>query len=283
MCSRPTGIRCGILLPICWLVILGCGGPPPEPAEPTESAPAEPAEPPHWDYGTEHGPSAWGELSPDYAACGTGRSQSPIDISASVATGLPALAAQYRPVTLSIVHQEHKADEINTGHTIQVNYPAADTLTVGDEAYALVQYHFHSPSEHAVAGRHFPMEMHLVHRTSDGKLAVVGVFIAEGAANPAFDPVWANLPAEKGDEQQLEHVTVDVDRLLPADRTTYRYDGSLTTPPCSEGVKWFVMTTPIEMSAEQIGRFRAIVDGNNRPVQPLNGRAIATDAVGDPA
>ena len=114
---------------------------------------------------------------------------------------------------------------------------------------------------------------------SHAKLAVIGAFIAEGGANKAFEPVWANLPEEKGVEVHLEHVEVDVDTLLPQDRTTYRYDGSLTTPPCSEGVKWFVLANPVALSAQQIAAFRAVVQDNNRPTQPLNGRKIVTDHV----
>jgi carbonic anhydrase len=121
------------------------------------------------------------------------------------------------------------------------------------------------------------MEMHLVHRSAEGKLAVAGVFIEEGRHNAAFDPIWSNLPSTKGSESHFEDVIVDVTALTPAATTTYRYDGSLTTPPCSEGVKWIIATTPIELSREQIGAFRKIIHGNNRPVQPLHGRSVVTD------
>jgi carbonic anhydrase len=247
---------------------------------PPPAPPAAAAEPPHWDYGVEHGPAAWGTLAGQYATCGTGQAQSPIDIvGAAPATSLPALAAANRPAALRIIHHVHKADVVNTGHSIQVSYTDGDTLTVGADKYALIQYHFHSPSEHQVRGDSFPMEMHLVHKSSDNRLAVVGVLIREGRANGAFDPVWSQLPATKGAEVVHDSVMVDVDDLLPRTRTSYRYDGSLTTPPCSEGVKWFVLTTPIELSASQIAAFRAVLVGNNRPVQPLNGRVIATDQV----
>ncbi len=235
---------------------------------------------PHWDYGEEHGPAKWWALCPEFSTCGTGRGQSPIDITAAAAAVLPAIRTAYRPAELRIVHHEHIADVVNNGHTVQVNYPEGSALSVGDQTFELLQYHFHSPSEHTIYGQHFPMEMHLVHRAADGKLAVVGVLITEGAANPAFEPVWANLPREKGVEVHLEHVEVDVDSLLPKDRTTYCYDGSLTTPPCSEGVKWFVLTNPVALSAAQIAAFRAIVHGNNRPTQPLNGREVVTDLIG---
>jgi len=280
----PAAIPIFVLL-VSAATVAACGTPPSEapqqsatPAPPAAAPPAAQADP-HWDYGHEVGPAAWGGLSPKYAMCGEGRSQSPIDITTSTPTALPELRAQYRPASLHIVHHEHKADVVNTGHSIQVNYPEADTLAVGAETFTLVQYHFHSPSEHTVNDEHFPMEMHLVHKSADGKLAVVGVFIEEGAQNAAFDPVWANLPREKGVEQHYEDIEVDVNQLLPARRATYRYDGSLTTPPCSEGVKWFVITTPIQLSASQIGEFREILTGNNRPVQPLNGRIVMVDTM----
>jgi carbonic anhydrase len=162
-----------------------------------------------------------------------------------------------------------------------VNYTEGDTLQIGDAQFELLQYHFHSPSEHTVGGRHFPMEMHLVHKSADNKLAVARVFIEEGAENAAFDPVWANLPGQKALETHLEHVTVNVDDLLPKNRATYRYDGSLTTPPCSEGVKWMLFTTPIQLSAKQIGAFREILKWNNRPLQPLSNRTVATERVAE--
>lgn len=234
---------------------------------------------PHWSYEGEHGPADWGGLCPEFSTCGTGRSQSPIDITGATSATLPGVKTSYVPAELRIVHHEHVADVLNNGHTVQVNYPAGSTLVLGEESFALVQYHFHSPSEHTLEGQQFPMEMHLVHKSEQGKLAVLGVFIEEGAANPAFEPVWANLPKSKGAEVHLEHVTVDVDDLLPSERTTYRYEGSLTTPPCSEGVQWMVLGTPVALSAGQIGTFRALVAGNNRPIQPRNGRELVTDHV----
>ncbi len=229
---------------------------------------------PHWGYEGEHGPAAWGTLCPEFTTCGTGKSQSPIDISGAKAVLLPEMKTSYTPAQLRIVHHEHVADLINNGHTVQVNYPAGSTLVLGEQSFDLAQYHFHAPSEHTLEGQHFPMEMHLVHKSAQGKLAVLGVFISEGAANAAFEPVWANLPKEKGVEVHLEHVTVDVDALLPKARAVYRYEGSLTTPPCSEGVQWLVFAEPITLSAEQIAAFRALVHDNNRPVQPLNGRKL---------
>jgi carbonic anhydrase len=239
-------------------------------------APAE-AEP-LWDY-EEKGPATWGQLAPEFALCGSGKSQSPIDIRVVQGSDEPQINTDYRPASLRIVHTAHTADVVNTGHSIQVNYTEGDTLTIGEDSYVLVQYHFHSPSEHTVKGRHFPMEMHMVHRSAEGKLAVLGVLIDEGQENEAFEPVWANLPEKKGVETHLENVRVDVNKLLPRDRASYRYEGSLTTPPCSEGVKWVVMKQPLLLSARQVQAFRTILRGNNRPVQPLNGRAVYADKV----
>jgi carbonic anhydrase len=233
----------------------------------------------HWTYGGETGPAQWGKLNPEWSPCGDGKSQSPIDIDQTVQADLPALKTQFPPAQLRIIHHAHVADEINNGHTIQVNYTEGDTLVIGDEAFALQQYHFHAPSEHTVGKKGFPMEMHLVHKSAAGTLAVIGVFIEKGAHNAAFDPIWSKLPKTKGAEAHLENVKVDVDRLLPANMASYRYDGSLTTPPCSEGVKWIVMATPIQLDAKQLEEFRAIVYLNNRPIQPLNGRPVVTDHV----
>ena len=268
------------------LALVGCTQPAPAPTpaptppQPKTTAVAAPTTP-HWDYGTEHGPATWASLSPEFATCASGKSQSPIDIVTASTGTLAALKTSYAPAQLRVVHHEHVADGINNGHTVQVNYAGADALGLGDESFDLVQYHFHSPSENTVDGKHFPMEMHLVHKSKAGNLAVLGVLIAEGAENPAFAPVWSNLPKQKGTEFHLEHVSVNVDDLLPEARTTWRFDGSLTTPPCSEGVQWLVFTETVSLSAQQIAAFRAVIDGNNRPTQPLNGRKVATDRVKD--
>lgn len=279
------------VLPV--LALLGlsataCGGtsePPAPPsrgsAEPTTASSAAPAPAdPEWHYEGARGPANWGTLSQSFAACGEGRAQSPVDIVTAVAGSVTRpVELRVRPAALKIAHHTHVADGINNGHTIQINYPGGDTLTLGEDAYALVQYHFHNPSEHTVDGRHSPMEMHLVHRSTSGMLAVVAVLIQEGVQNAAFEPIWSNLPKQKGQEAHYPSVDVDVDALLPSVRTSYRYDGSLTTPPCSEGVRWIVMATPIHLSPKQIGAFTALVRGNNRPTQPLHGRVVSSDMV----
>ena len=235
------------------------------------------AAPPHWDYGKEHGPTSWGTLNTDWAICATGRHQSPIDLPSKP----PEVEAQAesKAATVNVAHGAHLASVLNNGHTVQVGYAGADTLAVSGRSYTLTQYHFHSPSEHTILGKNFPMEMHLVHQSKEGKLAVIGVLITEGKANAAFDPVWSKLPKHEGDDLKLGEVKVDVDQLLPARRAAYHYDGSLTTPPCSEGVEWLVMQQPIELSAAQIRMFRDVIEGNNRPTQPRNDRVVAGETV----
>jgi carbonic anhydrase len=219
----------------------------------------------HFGYQGEAGPEHWGDISEEWEACEVGKAQSPVDLSASKAADLPGLAFDYRPTPVAIV---------NNGHTVQVNYEKGSTLTVGGAVYELVQFHFHAPSEHTVDGKHHPLEMHLVHKDAAGKLAVVGVLVEEGEANPAFAPVFDHLPKMKAPLAVVPEARVNAEELLPADLAYYAYAGSLTTPPCSEGVHWKVLAKPVQMSKEQIEAFRRIYPGNNRPVQGLNGRVV---------
>lgn len=232
----------------------------------------------HWTYQGETGATHWAELDSEWTDCG-GQHQSPIDIDQTVQAELAHPDSSYHPASIKVLHQPHMADETNNGHTIQINYSQGDELTLGVDTFRLAQYHFHSPSEHTVKGKSYPMEMHLVHKSADHRLAVIGVFIEEGAHNKAFDPVWSHLPATEGAEAHMDSVMVDVDALLPANRQSYRYEGSLTTPPCSEGVKWIVMATPIQLSKEQIEAFQHLIHDNNRPVQPRNGRTVETEQI----
>jgi len=220
---------------------------------------------PHWSYEGEAGPEHWGELSPDWALCSTGMEQSPVDIPSGAELNPADITFGYDPSQLTI---------LNNGHTIQVNYDPGSTIEVGGKSYELKQFHFHALSEHTVDGAATPMEMHLVHQAEDGQYAVVGVFINAGDENPNFESVWANLPAEAGDPQTIDGVMVNADDLLPGERTYYRYNGSFTTPPCTEGVQWLVLDTDISLSEGQIGAFTDIVDGNYRPVQALNDRVF---------
>lgn len=260
-------------------LMMACDRPPPVHEGETSAPKATVEHVRHWGYGVDNGPAVWAELSDDFSLCRDGRKQSPIDLVDPTTTEHPGLEVQYRSAAMRIIRHEHVVNVIDNGHTIQVNYDEGSTLTVGNKVLTLAQYHFHAPSEHTVDGRHYPMEMHLVHQGPSGELAVLGVLIEEGAHNAAFDPVWAALPDEIGEEMHLEDVQVNVDDLLPADRRTYRYSGSLTTPPCSEGVSWFVAVEPISLSAEQVSAFTAIISDNNRPTQPINERSLAVDRV----
>lgn len=263
-----------LLSPLVWAE----DGEPPDPRINTRTSVPHP-DTTHWTYEGEKGPQFWGKLDPDFSLCAEGHSQSPIDIAATAPASLPELRAKFSPANLRIVHHEHMADEINNGHTIQINYSEGDTMSIGGTDYELIQFHFHAPSEHTVHGKQYPMEMHFVHKSPSGTLAVIAVFIEKGVHNAVFDSIWANLPKQKGLELHYEHVQVNVDDLFPHSNKSYRYDGSLTTPPCSEGVKWIVMQSPIHLSAAQIWRFTTLIEGNNRPVQPLHHRVTVTDGV----
>lgn len=218
-----------------------------------------------WGYAGDIGPAHWGDLSPAFAACKLGESQSPIDLTSDIEAKPHDLAFRYASTPLEI---------INNGHTIQVDYAPGSALLSGGRQFALVQFHFHHMSEHTVDGKPADMEMHLVHRDTAGNLAVVGVFLAAGQQNEALQPVWAHMPVAAGEERQVQGVTINAADLLPADLAYYSYIGSLTTPPCSEDVRWFVLCSPVEVSPEQIDRFAALYPDNARPTQPLNERTL---------
>jgi carbonic anhydrase len=227
-------------------------------------------EPPHWSYEGETGPEGWGSLDESYAACSAGSAQSPIDIAQAAAADLTDVTVDFAPISpLRIV---------NNGHTIQVNVVPGSTSAINGVAFDLLQFHFHTPSEHAIDGERQAMELHLVHKTPDeSETAVLGVLLREGAANAALEPVFASMPAEEGPEQTVE-VEVDLMAFLPTDAATFRYGGSLTTPPCTEGVRWLVFAEPVEISAEQLAMFQVIHADNARPLQPVNEREIAEDS-----
>ena len=157
-----------------------------------------PSDATHWTYEDDKGSPFWGKLDPEFSLCADGHSQSPVDIAKTSPALPPKFRAKFSPANLRIVHHEHLADEINNGHTFQINYSEGDTFTIGDTNYELIQFHFHAPSEHTVQGKHYLIEMHFVHKSTSGALAVIGVFIAEGAHNAAFDPIWSNLSTKGG-------------------------------------------------------------------------------------
>jgi len=226
---------------------------------------AQEAHPPHWAYEGTEGPPKWGKLDNSYATCSLGHTQSPINITGAQPADLPPLKFDYKPVPLNI---------IDNGHTVQVNYAPGSTLTVGDKIYTLKQFHFHHPSEEHINGHGFDLVAHLVHADADGHLAVVAILFKSGAENPLLATLWKNIPSEKGKAVDVSGVTVDVLTLLPADHGYYTFAGSLTTPPCSEGVTWFVLKSQSAISRAEVAAFAKLYPKDARPIQPLNGRQI---------
>lgn len=224
-----------------------------------------------WTYvaSEAQGPEGWGNISGDFAACKTGTSQAPVDLSMKAEKGkdLKPLAFAYVPMALQI----H-----NNGHTVQVTNGAAASFTVGGEKFDLVEFHFHSPSEHTIDGAKADMEVHFVHKNAKGELAVVAVLFKKGKENTALKAVFENAPEKRSREPTaVAGVTIDVSSMLPAKAGYFSYAGSLTTPPCSEGVRWFVLTKSSEVSEAQIAKLRDVTHGDtNRPVQPLGTRKV---------
>jgi carbonic anhydrase len=233
----------------------------------------------HWGYEADNGPDRWASMSSEWSLCAEGLEQSPIDLANASKIELPAVEFQLpSEQEVEVLNQEGVIGALDNGHTIQINSRTGGTLTVGDETYALVQFHFHAPSEHTVDGEHFPMEMHFVHQAEDGALAVAGVLIEEGAQNPGIAPLWAQLAEAPGNATTVQIPAEFADQVFSGDPTgIYHYSGSLTTPPCSEGVQWYVRRTPTQLSRDQIAEFKAVYDHNNRPVQALNGRTVFLD------
>jgi len=219
----------------------------------------------NWDYGTAHGPEHWGELSPEYALCKNGHHQSPIDIRNPQKVDLPPIQFDYKPSPLHI---------IDNGHTIMVNYGSGSFISVGGKKYALRQFHFHRPSEERINGKGFEMVVHLVHTDEEGNIAVVAVLLQRGKDNPLVHELWNDLPKEKEKEELLDNVQVDVAELLPADPAYYTFPGSLTTPPCSENVTWFVLKHPVTVSSAEIEQFSTLYRHDARPTQPLYDRVV---------
>lgn len=219
----------------------------------------------HWGYSGEHGPEHWGELDPAYSACGEGRNQSPINLTGFIESELEPVEIQYEAGGKQVVHN---------GHAIQVNFAPGSTIMLDGRAFKLKQFHFHAPSENHIDGKSFPMEAHLVHADKAGNLAVVAVMFVEGEPNPAIASVWSYMPGIEGGKQLLP-AGVSAEGILPSNRDYYRFSGSLTTPPCSEGVWWIVMKEPVTVSKDQIEKFVNVMGHpNNRPIQPLNGRPV---------
>lgn len=218
-----------------------------------------------WGYSGEGGPQNWGKLDPGFATCATGKNQSPIDIGTTTKGNLKPVRIDYKNGTTEI---------LNNGHTVQVNYRPGSSLEVDGLKFELRQFHFHAPSENTFSGKHFPLEGHLVHADKDGNLAVIGVMFTEGAPNRVLASLLDLLPGKEGETKALTDLRSAL-QMLPADRHYYRFTGSLTTPPCSEGVRWLVLQQPSAASKAQIDAIaKAAGAPNNRPVQPLNARKV---------
>ncbi|MES2221829.1 MAG: carbonic anhydrase family protein [Acidobacteriota bacterium] len=218
-----------------------------------------------WDYGAARGPSHWGELEPEFAPCKTGHRQSPIDIRNPQKADLPSIQFDYKPSPLNIV---------DNGHTIMVNYSPGSFITVGGKRYELRQFHFHRPSEEKINGKGYEMSVHLVHADQKGNVAVVAVLLVKGEDNALVHTLWTDLPKEKEKVESEKAVQIEADGLLPHDHSYYTFFGSLTTPPCSEDVTWFVLKHPVSVSAAEIDRFSKLYRNDARPTQPLNGRVV---------
>lgn len=219
----------------------------------------------HWSYSGSEGPSKWGELNKKYSMCLNGKEQSPINITKAVKTKLHPL----------IFNEGGKATTfVNNGHTVQANISNGNSLEIDGSSYNLLQYHFHTPSENIIDGKSYPLEMHLVHANKEGHLAVVGVmFKSTKIRNKKMMKVLRALPLNHDDENDFESGANGYD-FLPVHKEYYRFSGSLTTPPCSEGVKWFVMKNPVSLSEGQIKQIENVIGKSNRPIQPINSRAI---------
>lgn len=220
---------------------------------------------PHWSYEGSEAPAHWGKLSPDFSLCETGKNQSPVNIQG-------VLKSNHGKLELAF--QQGKQQIVNNGHTIQVNVSEGNTLRLDNDTFTLQQFHFHAPSENEIDGKQFPLEAHFVYKDKNGALAVLAQMFQQGKSNPQLAKAWQQIPTAV-DQTAVLNKPLDIKALLPKQFNFYRFSGSLTTPPCSEGVRWIVLEQPVSASTEQINQFRsAIHHANNRPIQPLNGRII---------
>lgn len=226
-----------------------------------------------WNYQAETGPTHWADIDSQFQTCASGQAQSPIDLTAAEPTDLLNPKFHYRPVPLNL---------LNNGHTVEVPYAPGSYLTLEGKRYNLLQFHFHSPSEHAINGEPQIAELHLVHQSNEGELAVVAVLLkvseedASDGRAIAYTALSQNLPAQAGDKVRTGK-TINAQSLLPTQTTTYRYSGSLTTPPCSESVTWLVMSQPVDLPGSQLAQYQKLLNHNNRPLQKLNQRAVQMD------
>lgn len=222
---------------------------------------------PHWEHQGENGPQNWAKLKPEFGTCATGQRQSPVHIleTDTVPGKAEALRFDYQPSGGSVV---------NNGHTVQVDLQGDNTLYVRGSAYKLIQFHFHHPAEERVNYKGFSMVAHLVHQNAEGQLAVVAVLIDPGAENPLIDQIWTRMPLDVKDRVGLPAGLIDMNQILPTDQRYYQFIGSLTTPPCTEGVLWMVLKEPVKISKAQHRLFSQLYPNNARPLQAVNGRPV---------
>ncbi len=219
----------------------------------------------HWSYKGEDGPEKWKDLCSGFSACG-GQAQSPIDIETITTVGSETLSA------IALNYETSGVDIINNGHTVQFNVDGNSTMTIGEKSYQLLQFHYHTQSEHTVNGNYLPVEVHFVHKYSDTDFAVLGIMFEAGEAYELFTSYLDDFPVTEGKYTSDE--TIDLSSIVPDDLSYYHYSGSLTTPPCSEVVSWFVLKNSLEASTEQIDKFSNILQDNYRPIMPANGREV---------
>jgi carbonic anhydrase len=225
---------------------------------------AEGGHAPHWGYEGEAGPAKWGDLDAANQVCSVGSQQSPIDISPTISASLYPLELKWADKASTVV---------NNGHTIQLNFAEGSTLKLGGVTFALLQLHFHRPSEHLIDGKNYPMEAHFVHRSASGGLAVIGVLMEAGKTNAAFNKIVSTMPESEGPPVKADDA-INPNALLPGKLSYYRYEGSLTTPPCSEIVDWVVLTERIEVAQADIAAFARLYQMNARPAQKDNRRFV---------
>ncbi len=220
----------------------------------------------HWGYTGNKGPEHWGDLSEKFAICSSGKNQSPINLAGMIEADLEDIKFNYKKTSLKVVHN---------GHTIKVKYDEGSSIRIDDRKFKLLQFHFHSPSENHIEGRSFPMEAHLVHEDKDGNLAVIAVMFTKGKGNPLIKTVWEHMPAEAGSRVSKPKKAINVMDMLPENKAYYRFNGSLTTPPCTEGVRWLVLKDPVRVSNHQVKKFRSVMlHDTNRPIQRRNARPV---------
>jgi carbonic anhydrase len=238
--------------------------------------PTDKAEARSWSYRGATGTDFWGELAPEFQTCSSGQAQSPINILTNVPPNIEGSGFTLNVGSLNFNYQDTPLTIVNNGRTIRVDYQPGSSLTLDGEVYELLQFHFHQPSEHLISGKAEAMEAHFVHRhQTTGDLVVLAVLMSEGKLNQALDSIWQQIPQSDSPTSQVSDLTINALQLLPENsRQYYRYQGSLTTPPCSEIVTWLVLKQLVSVSKSQLTRFFAAIGNNARPVQALNRRAL---------